>query len=222
MRTGIFSASLTAALLASGVAHADVVLNGGFKTGDFANWAVSSTGGTNSTPVVIAYNSTSPGAFGEAVPTAPSGGNDGAYFSTDTGTQTISQSVNLVAGQQYVLSYDLFSPSNGQANEFSATLTSNVDTNGGTIDTLGPFSAQGFGSNWIIETSDFTATTNGPYTLSLSFTGDGVPAADFVLDNVAISAVPEASTWAMMILGFFGLGFMAYRRKTNGPSFRVA
>jgi hypothetical protein len=27
------------------------------------------------------------------------------------------------------------------------------------------------------------------------------------------SAVPEPSTWAMMILGFCGLGFMAYRRK---------
>ncbi len=27
------------------------------------------------------------------------------------------------------------------------------------------------------------------------------------------SAVPEPSTWAMMILGFAGLGFMAYRRK---------
>jgi hypothetical protein len=28
-----------------------------------------------------------------------------------------------------------------------------------------------------------------------------------------VSAVPEPSTWAMMILGFFGVGFMAYRRK---------
>jgi hypothetical protein len=27
-----------------------------------------------------------------------------------------------------------------------------------------------------------------------------------------IGAVPEASTWAMMILGFAGVGFMAYRR----------
>ena len=26
-------------------------------------------------------------------------------------------------------------------------------------------------------------------------------------------AVPEPSTWAMLILGFFGVGFMAYRRK---------
>jgi hypothetical protein len=29
-------------------------------------------------------------------------------------------------------------------------------------------------------------------------------------------AVPEASTWAMMILGFMGVGFMAYRRKGQG------
>jgi hypothetical protein len=29
------------------------------------------------------------------------------------------------------------------------------------------------------------------------------------------SAVPEPSTWAMMILGFFGVGFMAYRRKNQ-------
>jgi PEP-CTERM motif len=35
-------------------------------------------------------------------------------------------------------------------------------------------------------------------------------------------AVPEPSTWAMMILGFAGLGFMAYRRKQNGPALRVA
>jgi hypothetical protein len=31
----------------------------------------------------------------------------------------------------------------------------------------------------------------------------------------AIAAVPEPSTWAMMLLGFCGLGFMAYRRKSK-------
>ena len=31
--------------------------------------------------------------------------------------------------------------------------------------------------------------------------------------------VPEPSTWAMMLLGFAGVGFMAYRRK-SGPAFR--
>jgi hypothetical protein len=37
-----------------------------------------------------------------------------------------------------------------------------------------------------------------------------------------VAAVPEPSTWAMMLLGFCGLGFVAYRRKQNGLSFRVA
>jgi hypothetical protein len=36
------------------------------------------------------------------------------------------------------------------------------------------------------------------------------------------SAVPEPSTWAMILLGFFGVGFMAYRRKQNGSAFRFA
>jgi hypothetical protein len=30
-----------------------------------------------------------------------------------------------------------------------------------------------------------------------------------------VSAVPEPSTWAMMILGFAGIGFLAYRRKSK-------
>jgi hypothetical protein len=35
-------------------------------------------------------------------------------------------------------------------------------------------------------------------------------------------AVPEPSTWAMMILGFAGIGFMAYRRRNQTASLRVA
>jgi hypothetical protein len=41
--------------------------------------------------------------------------------------------------------------------------------------------------------------------------------------NLVTGAVPEPSTWAMMILGFGGIGFMAYRRrKQNGQAFRLA
>jgi PEP-CTERM motif len=36
-----------------------------------------------------------------------------------------------------------------------------------------------------------------------------------LLDNVVLAAVPEPSTWAMMILGFAGVGFMAYRRRKD-------
>jgi hypothetical protein len=43
---------------------------------------------------------------------------------------------------------------------------------------------------------------------------------DFAV-NASVGAVPEPSTWAMMILGFAGVGFMAYRRKSK-PAFMVA
>jgi hypothetical protein len=34
-----------------------------------------------------------------------------------------------------------------------------------------------------------------------------------------MATVPEPSTWAMMLLGFAGLGFAGYRRTAEGPSF---
>jgi hypothetical protein len=50
-----------------------------------------------------------------------------------------------------------------------------------------------------------------------SFTSPGY----FVGDNFSLQVaqltadVPEPSTWAMMLLGFAGVGFMAYRRKSK-------
>jgi hypothetical protein len=35
---------------------------------------------------------------------------------------------------------------------------------------------------------------------------------------IGTPAVPEASTWAMMILGFAGVGFMAYRRRNQSAA----
>jgi hypothetical protein len=37
----------------------------------------------------------------------------------------------------------------------------------------------------------------------------------FYMSTGPIGAVPEPSTWAMMILGFAGVGFMTYRRRRN-------
>jgi hypothetical protein len=36
------------------------------------------------------------------------------------------------------------------------------------------------------------------------------------------ATIPEPSTWAMLILGFAGIGFMAYRRRSQGGHFRFA
>ncbi|MBC9883590.1 PEP-CTERM sorting domain-containing protein [Bradyrhizobium sp. INPA01-394B] len=40
---------------------------------------------------------------------------------------------------------------------------------------------------------------------------------DVPVGTLTVSAVPESSTWAMMLLGFCGLGYMAYRR-TSKPA----
>ena len=40
--------------------------------------------------------------------------------------------------------------------------------------------------------------------------------------DATVAAVPEPSTWAMLILGFAGIGFMAYRRRNQGSAFRFA
>lgn len=47
--------------------------------------------------------------------------------------------------------------------------------------------------------------------------------AAFEFDNLTVAAVPEPTTWAMMILGFLGLGFLGYRKSSkSGTSFRLA
>jgi hypothetical protein len=45
---------------------------------------------------------------------------------------------------------------------------------------------------------------------------------DVIQVGILTPAIPEASTWAMMVLGFLGVGFVAYRRRGQGLAFRVA
>ena len=70
---------------------------------------------------------------------------------------------------------------------------------------------------------DFSNYIGPGHTTASDFIFFALPASQYVLDLVPSSgqtttlssAVPEPSTWAMMILGFLGLGFVAYRRKTK-------
>jgi hypothetical protein len=46
------------------------------------------------------------------------------------------------------------------------------------------------------------------------FTQSSAQEASPIFDNFAISAaVPELSTWAMMLLGFAGIGYLGSRRR---------
>ncbi len=100
----------------------------------------------------------------------------------------------------------------------------------------------GYSGPKTVQLLTFEETVNSSFLLSSSSfalsTGDGGTKAFFAADvtttfatgasntgpvgGLTIStAVPEPSTWAMMILGFMGVGFMAYRRRGQ-PSFRLA
>jgi hypothetical protein len=60
---------------------------------------------------------------------------------------------------------------------------------------------------------------SSPFSITEVYTISGTGAGNFNA-NIDVSAVPEPSTWAMLILGFLGVGFTAYRRKFG--SVRVA
>ena len=69
--------------------------------------------------------------------------------------------------------------------------------------------------------ADFLPSNTGlqllsPTEILVDVTGDAPLVGDKLILDVntgGVAAVPEPSTWAMMILGFAGIGFTAYRRK---------
>ena len=64
-------------------------------------------------------------------------------------------------------------------------------------------------------------TFNGPSrydstsALGLPTIADGPPVDRYDAGTFMASAVPEPSTWAMMLLGFVGIGVMAFRRRKS-------
>lgn len=208
------------ALLSTGTSEAaSIVTNGDFETGNLNGWTVSAGNDASHPPIVIGYNNTfgfPSGAYGESVPTPINGISSGAYFSADTAPQSISQNLALAANSLYTLSFDIYAPQNGRNNLFDASLLATL--NGSAISQV--FSADNLANGWVYYSATFTPTAASSYAFALDFKGNGNTAADFVVDNVSIAdnvslttAIPEPSTWAMMILGFAGLGFSAYRRR---------
>jgi hypothetical protein len=71
----------------------------------------------------------------------------------------------------------------------------------------GKYAINFVGSEFLVPTyasngGSILTSVYGELPLSLGFALEGT-----------VASVPEPSTWAMMILGFAGIGFMAYRRK---------
>lgn len=113
--------------------------------------------------------------------------------------------LNVIQGQAYVA----FLSTYGIANDSGlATIGSCLNfggCNANSIPNLGTL----VWSNILADTVPLPTPgkTQTPWILATNNFSDATFSATFT------SAVPEPSTWAMMILGFVGVGYMAYRRK---------
>jgi Protein of unknown function (DUF642) len=148
-------------------------------------------------------------------------GNGSSYFVDLTGQANnlpfggLEQTISTTAGVEYTLTFALGSATTwnlgtlaGSALTASATGTSLLASQ------LFAASTPTTANQWQTETLSFTADSAST---TIEFLGDSanVNSKYIGLDDVSVSpvsaAVPEVSTWAMMLAGFASLGFVGYR-----------
>ncbi len=140
---------------------------------------------------------------------------DGDGYSIDlngnNSAGTIGQTIATTIGRLYTLRFDL----SGNPDIGSATRVALVGANGpigseSYTFTTGPSPLNNRANmNWSPRTLTFTATsTSTLITFASANSGSWGPA----IDNVSVM-VPEPATWAMMILGFGGVGTMLRSRR---------
>jgi hypothetical protein len=149
---------------------------------------------------------------------SPLGGNFLADDGEDTYTSAISQTISgLTIGHQYKLSFvwagSQFEDPSSAAYQGTVTSDWQVSLGSQTFTTnVASYAGQGF-TGWMAQSFTYTATSTSEV---LSFLAQGTPNGvppTALLDGVSLTAVPEPSTWAMMLAGFGVFGFAAYRRR---------
>jgi len=134
---------------------------------------------------------------------------NGNFFTTLTG---------LTVGSIYTLSFDW---ATGQiASRTGATTEGLTVTVGNLVLTLPQRDTPSQGATpWTTVTRNFTATgTSQVLNFLASGTPNGLPPVA-LLDNVSVTAaVPEPSTWALMLLGFGAVGVSLRKRRTHIPA----
>jgi hypothetical protein len=171
-----------------------------FSVGAIPGWNVTGTSGQ--------FNPGTPGPANAYFNSVPDGFTV-AYTNSGTITQTVL--TTAVAGITYILQVDL-----GLRKDAPNPGFADLIVNGNTILATGAPLTTG---DWTPYTATYTATAADSGKSIEILLGSLSPQGDF--DNVVLSAVPEVSTWCMLLIGFAGIGFAAYRRKNN-MAFRFA
>lgn len=219
MIKGWSSALVVASLSFASVAHASIVDTGVGSGPVDPNWTITaSTGTAPLTPAVppsAAYiASYNPSAFPFTYWAAPLAGSQWI-----TPTSNPAQSFDPSADGFYTYT-ETFTGYAGEkiVGRFLADNAVSAITLLGSI----PQVLSNPGGGFTTPTSfSFVIPKAGAYTLNFTVDNYGQPSGNPTGLDVAVAAVPEPATWAMMVLGFLGVGFMAYRRR-SGASFRFA
>jgi choice-of-anchor C domain-containing protein len=137
---------------------------------------------------------------------------------------SLSQSFSAVIGKQYTVSFMLAGNPDGGPDPKTVEVSVN-GTNQFINFPLNGVTKQNM--NWTPESFTFIANTTSETLTFVSTTcassGDNACAFGPALDAVSVtSAVPELSTWGMMLIGFAGLGLIAYRRARRASSIITA
>jgi PEP-CTERM motif len=172
---------------------------------------ITGVGNGQTQPNLINFSTTSPNV------TLGTSGNGQAAIATNASTGTFNElsfSATEAAGFSRLL-LNLGVPNN--SNE-SVTFTFNDQF--GPVTLLQSTFTLGNGNNFFLATaSNGEVITSG----TLTTTGAITSLSQVRVDVGTLSpAVPEPSTWAMIVLGFFGVGFMAYRRRNPTRAVRIA
>lgn len=207
--TLIASATMVCVLCFSLEARANLVLNGSFEDSSInpGSFTTLNAGSTAITGWTISSGSVD---YIGTYWTAQDGSRSLDLDGNAPGGIQASQSIATIVGQQYLVSFWMAANPDGGPNPKT------VDVSFG--DTLPqafaftPTNTTKQNMGW--QEYSFIVTASG--TLSdLAFVSTTDGAYGPALDNISVDAVPEASTWAMMFVGFLGVGFLAYRRSGN-------
>jgi hypothetical protein len=160
------------------------------------------------------------------------GGTDPSGTLSGSGTFTYSSSPTMTGdGTGFLITAIAGSFTSAQFTSTISTTNSGVVGPNGNFDDLYYPSAPAslilddFGLSVLLSNGDQLGIgpVNGSSGLYDVVSSDGQVYDDVTFSVSAVTpAVPEPSTWAMMILGFCGLGFMACRRKQNGEALSAA